>query len=157
MAKSVPDGYHSVTPYLSIKGAAAALDFYKRAFNAKELYRIDGPQGSIGHAEIEIGDSRLMLSEEAPEMDCLSPASLGGAGISLLIYVADADRLFAQAVAAGGQVLRPMQDQFYGDRSGTIKDPFGHMWTVATHIEDVPPQELEARAKQAIAAMSDAS
>jgi PhnB protein len=146
--KPIPDGYHSVTPYLIVKGAARALEFYKKAFNAQELYRMDAPGGRIGHAEIQIGDSRIMLSDEFPEMGARSPETLGGTPIGLCIYVENVDALFKQAVAAGGKEERPVKDQFYGDRSGTLRDPFGHQWTVATHKEDVSPEEMARRMAQ---------
>lgn len=148
MAKAIPDGYHSVTPYLIVKGAARALEFYKKAFNAQELYRMDAPGGTIGHAEIQIGDSRIMLSDEFPEMGARSPETLGGSPIGLCIYVENVDVLFKQAVAAGGKEERPVKDQFYGDRSGTLRDPFGHQWTIATHKEDVSPEEMARRMAQ---------
>jgi PhnB protein len=149
--KAIPDGYHSVTPYLSIKGAAAALDFYKRAFGAEEIYRLAMPDGRIGHAEIQIGNSRLMLADEMPEMpDAItkSPRSLGGTTGGLCIYVPDVDARFKQAVDAGATIKRPVKDQFYGDRSGTLEDPYGHLWTIATHIEDVPIEEIGKRAAE---------
>lgn len=145
MAKAIPDGYHSVTPYLIVKGAARALEFYKKAFNAKELYRLDGPGGKLGHAEIQIGNSRIMLSDEYPEMGARGPEALGGSPVGLCIYVEDVDALFKQALSAGGKEERPVKDQFYGDRSGTLRDPFGHQWTVATHKEDVSPDEMKRR------------
>lgn len=148
MAKAIPDGYHSVTPYLIVKGAARALEFYKKAFNAQELYRMDAPGGTIGHAEIQIGDSRIMLSDEFPEMGARSPETLGGSPIGLCIYVENVDVFFKQAVAAGGKEERPVKDQFYGDRSGTLRDPFGHQWTIATHKEDVSPEEMARRMAQ---------
>ena len=146
--KSIPDGYHSVTPYLIVKGAADAIDFYKRAFGATELMRMPGPDGKIGHAEIRIGDSAIMLADEHPEMGHRSPQSLGGAGVSLMIYVERVDEVFKRAVASGAKELQPVKDQFYGDRSGTLQDPFGHTWTVATHIEDIPPDEMRRRAEK---------
>ena len=146
-AKAIPDGYHTATPYLIIKGAAAALDFYKKAFGATELFRMAGPDGRIGHAEIRIGDSHIMLADEVPGMGFLSPQTLGGSPISLMLYVPDVDKVFQQAVAAGATSQRPVQNQFYGDRSGTLKDPFGHVWTIGTHVEDVPPDELRRRAE----------
>lgn len=146
--KPIPDGYHSVTPYLAIKGAAKALDFYKQALGAIELFRVDGPGGTIGHAEIKIGDSIIMLADEFPQMGFRGPESLGGSPVGLMIYVADVDTQFAQALAAGGTVIKPLQNQFYGDRSGTFKDPFGHMWTISTHVEDVPPEEVARRAAE---------
>lgn len=148
--KPIPEGYHSVTPYLVIKGAAKAIDFYKRAFGAVELFHMEGPDGRIGHAEIKIGNSPVMLADEHPHMGFKGPQSLGGTPVSLMIYVEDVDKVFPQAVAAGATVTRPLQDQFYGDRSGTLTDPFGHVWTVSTHKEDVPPEELEKRAAEAM-------
>ena len=154
MAKPIPDGYHSVTPYLIIKGAAEAIEYYKRAFGATELFRFPAPEGKVGHAEIRIGDSPIMLADEFPEMGYKSPQSLGGSPVSIMIYVEDVDTMFNQAVAAGGKVQRPVKDQFYGDRSGTLEDPFGHVWHLATHKEDVSPEEMERRAKAASAAAS---
>jgi PhnB protein len=142
--KPIPEGYHSVTPYLIITGAADAIEFYKRAFGATELFRMDR-EGKIGHAEIKIGDSPIMLSDEDPEMGYTSPTTLGGTPVSIMIYVEDVDTTFNQAIAAGGKQLKPLQDQFYGDRSGSLKDPFGHVWHVATHKEDVSPEEMEKR------------
>lgn len=147
--KPIPEGYHSVTPYLSIKGAAAAIDYYKQVFGATELFRMPGPDGKIGHAEIKIGNSPIMLADEFPEMEFVSPKTLGGSPVGLMIYVDDVDTMYKQAISAGAQEIKPLQNQFYGDRSGTLKDPFGHVWTVATHIEDVPPEELEQRAAAA--------
>lgn len=152
--KMIPDGYHSVTPYLIISGAADAIDYYKKAFGAIELFRMPAPDGKIGHAEIKIGDSPIMLADEFPEMGYKSPGTLGGSPVSLMIYVADVDTIFAQAVAAGGKVQRPVKDQFYGDRSGTLEDPFGHVWHVATHKENVSAEEMERRAQAASAAAS---
>lgn len=146
--KPIPDGYHSVTPYLSIQGAANALAFYKRAFGAEEIYRMGMPDGKIGHAEIQIGDSRIMLADEMPEMPdavCQSPQSLHGTTVGLCIYVHDVDAQFQRAVAAGATVKRAVKDQFYGDRSGVLEDPFGHIWTLATHIENVSPEEMAKR------------
>jgi PhnB protein len=145
--RPVPEGYHTATPYLIIKGAARALDFYKKAFGAVELMRMDGPNGKIGHAEIKIGDSPIMLADEFPDMGFRSPQSLGGTPVSLCLYVEDVDTRFTQAVAAGATVMRPVKDQFYGDRSGTLTDPFGHVWTIATHKEDVTPEEMSRRAE----------
>lgn len=143
--KPIPDGYHSVTPYLIIKGAADAIEFYKKAFGATELFRMAQPDGRIGHAEIKIGDSPIMLADEFPEMNYLGPQSLGGTPVSILLYVDDVDTVFPQAISAGGTEQKPLQDQFYGDRSGTFKDPFGHVWTVATHTEDLSPEEIGKR------------
>lgn len=142
--KPIPEGYHSVTPYLVIKGAADAIEYYKKAFGATEIFRMDH-EGKIGHAEIKIGDSHIMLSDEHPEMGYIGPQTLGGTPVSLMIYVDDVDKTYPGAIAAGGQELKALQDQFYGDRSGTLKDPFGHVWTVATHKEDVTPEEMDKR------------
>jgi PhnB protein len=145
--KPIPDGYHTLTPYLGIRGSAKALDFYKKAFGAEELFRIPGPTpDSVGHAEIRIGDSIVMLSEEMPQMGMKGPQSLGGTPVTLVLYVKDVDASVKQAVAAGATIVRPVQNQFYGDRSGVLSDPFGHMWCVSTHVEDVPPDELARRA-----------
>jgi PhnB protein len=142
--KPIPDGYHSITPYLIIKGAADAIDFYKKAFGATELFRMEH-NGQIGHAELKIGDSPIMLADEQPEMGYLSPKSLGGTPVSIMIYLEDVDTVYPQAIKAGGEEIKALQDQFYGDRSGTLKDPFGHVWTVATHKEDVTPEEMDKR------------
>ena len=142
--KPIPDGYHSVTPYLSIKGAAEAIDYYKKAFGATELFRMEN-DGKIGHAEIKIGDSPVMLADEFPDMGFVSPKTLGGSPVGLMIYVDDVDTVFNRAIESGGVQVKPLQDQFYGDRSGTLKDPYGHVWTVATHKEDVAPEEMEKR------------
>lgn len=145
-AKPVPDGYHTVTPYLTIRGAAAAIEFYKRAFGAAEMMRIADANGKVGHAEIRIGDSLIMLSEEMPEMGILSPESIGGSPVTIHLYVDDVDALASRAVAAGAKLLRPVEDQFYGDRGGKLADPYGHRWWIATHIEDVSPEEIRKRA-----------
>jgi PhnB protein len=142
---AIPTGYHSVTPYLLIRGAADAMAFYQRAFGAVEVMRLQGPDGKIGHAEIRIGDSHVMLADEHPEMDFLGPQTRGGTTVSLLIYVPNVDEVFAQAINAGAIELRPLCDQFYGDRSGTVTDPWGHVWSIATHIEDVAPDEINRR------------
>ncbi len=143
--KPIPDGYHSVTPYLAIAGASAAIEFYKKAFGAKEIYRMPMPGNRVGHAEIQIGDSRVMLADESPEMDAYGPKALGGSPVSLMIYVENVDSLFDQAVRAGAKVLRPVRDQFYGDRAGSLEDPFGHKWHLATHVENVSPDEMMKR------------
>jgi len=145
--KAIPDGYHSVTPYLICRGAAKAIDFYKQAFGAKELFRIDGPGDSVGHAEIKIGDSPVMLADEFPEMQARSPESYGGSPVSIMLYVEDVDKVVDRAVANGAKVVRPVQDQFYGDRNGTLTDPFGHTWTIATHKEDLSSEEMKRRAE----------
>jgi PhnB protein len=146
-AKAIPDGYHSVTPYLIVKGADRAIDFYKKAFGASVRMRLDGSNGSVGHAELEIEGSAVMLADEFPDMDFRSPQSLGGAGVSLHLYVKDVDACFNQAVAAGAKPLRPVRDQFYGDRSGTVEDPFGHVWTISTHKEDLSADEIRKRSE----------
>lgn len=140
--KPVPDGYHTVTPYLIVNDAAKAIDFYKRAFNAVELMRMAGEGGKIGHAEIKIGDSPIMLADEFPDMGFRGPH---GSPVGMALYVEDVDVLFDQAIRAGGKVTRPLQDQFYGDRSGTLVDPFGHVWTITTHKEDLSPEEITRR------------
>jgi PhnB protein len=144
----LPKGYHEVTPYMSIRGAARAIDFYKKAFGAKEVMRMPGPEGKLGHAEITLGAARIMLSDEYPEMDFLGPEARGGSAVHLHVYVKDVDALCKRAVAAGAKLIRPVQDQFYGDRSGSLQDPFGHVWHFATHVEDVPPKEMKKRAAQ---------
>ena len=145
-----PDGYHSVTPYLYIRGAANAIEFYKKAFGAEELFRLPDKDGRIGHAEMKIGDSVVMLADEFANMKIVGPQTLGGTSIGLLVYVPDVDTTMGRALAQGAKLDRPIQDQFYGDRSGTVIDPYGHKWTIATHIEDVPPEEMEERAKKAM-------
>ncbi len=154
MTKPIPDGYHTATPYLIIGGAGEAIEFYKKAFGAKELFRFPTPDGKIGHAEIKIGDSPIMLADEYPQMGYKGPKSLGGSPVSIMIYVADVDTMFDQAVAAGATVKEAVSDKFYGDRMGTLTDPFGHVWHVSTHKEDVSMEEMEKRAKAASAAGS---
>ena len=143
--KPIPEGYHSITPYLMIKGANEAIEFYKKAFGATEVMRLDGPNGSVGHAEIKIGDSHVMLADEWPDMGHLGPKSIGGTPVGICLYVEDADAVYQKAIDAGATVLKPIQDQFYGDRSGTVFDPFGHMWTIGTRIEDLTPEEISKR------------
>lgn len=143
--KPIPDGYHTVTPYLIIKGAAEAIEFYKRVFDATELFRVPGPNGALMHAEIKIGDSIIMLADEFPQMDALGPKSIGGSPVGLMQYLPNVDEVFHRAIAAGAKELRPLQNQFYGDRSGTVEDPFGHKWTISTHVEDVSSEEIERR------------
>jgi PhnB protein len=152
MAKPIPDDYPRVTPYLYVDGAAAAIDFYCSVLGAKERMRMSGPDGKIGHAELDLGDSMIMLADESPDIDVRGPRAIGGTPISLHVYVEDADVVFDRAIQAGARVLRPIENQFYGDRSGQFEDPFGHRWNVATHVEDVPPDEMETRASAAMAA-----
>jgi PhnB protein len=152
--KPTPEGYHSVTPYLFIKGAASAIEFYKNVFGATEVMCMASPNGQIMHAELKIGDSIVMLGDENPQIGALSPQSIGGTACGLHVYVANVDAVTQKAIDAGAKLVRPVKDQFYGDRSGTLIDPFGHMWSVATHVEDVPPEELQKRAS---AAMSQAA
>lgn len=146
--KPIPDGYHSITPYLIVDGAAKALEFYRQAFGAEETVRMPMPGGRIGHAEMRIGSSTIMLADENPEMGARSPRHHQGSPVSLMLYVEDVDKVFARAVAAGGTVYRPLANQFYGDRSGGVTDPFGHKWYIATHIEDVSPEEMKRRMSQ---------
>ena len=145
-AKPVPDGYRSVTPYLIVDGAAKAIAFYEKVFGATVAMRLDGPGGRIGHAEIRIADSVVMLADENPEMGARGPRSIGGSPVSLMLYIPDVDAVVARAVAAGARLQRPVEDKFYGDRMGSILDPFGHIWHVSTHKEDVAPDELQRRA-----------
>jgi PhnB protein len=140
-----PPGYHSVTPYLALRDAKAAIDFYTRAFGAEPVLKLDLPDGTIAHAEIRIGDSVLMLAEENAEWGNRSPLSFGGSPVSMMIYVPDVDAAFARALEAGATRVRPVEDQFYGDRSGTLADPYGYQWTLATHIEDVSTEEAQRR------------
>ncbi len=142
---TTPAGYHTVTPYLSVKGAAAAIDFYKAAFGATELMRLEMGPGVVGHAEIKIGDSHVMLSDEFPDMGVKGPHTLGGASGFLMLYTPDCDAFIAHAVGAGAKIVRAVEDQFFGDRSGQIEDPFGHRWSIATHIEDVSVEEIKVR------------
>ncbi|HSI36343.1 MAG TPA: VOC family protein [Tepidisphaeraceae bacterium] len=143
--KPIPDGYRSITPYLVVSGAAAAIEFYKDALGARERMRMPGPGGKVMHAELEIGDSVVMLADEFPEMGAKGPGAFGGSPVSIMLYVADVDAIFAKAVGLGAKVLRPVQNQFYGDRSGTMTDPFGHTWTIGTHVEDLTPDEIGRR------------
>jgi PhnB protein len=147
--KTTPEGYHSVTPYLIVRGGADAIEFYKKAFGAVELFRMPSPDGKIGHAEIKVGDSPIMLADEFPDMGYKGPQSIGGSPVSLMIYVDDVDTVFNQAVDAGATVKEALQDKFYGDRMGTVIDPFGHRWHLATHKEDVSPEEMQRRAQAA--------
>jgi PhnB protein len=149
MPKPIPDGYPRLTPYLIVDDGAAAVDFYSSILGAKERMRMAGPDGKIGHTELELGDSLIMLADEHPEVGALSPKSVGGTPVSLHVYVEDADDVFERAIAAGSTSERPVEQQFYGDRLGSFEDPFGHKWNVATHVEDVPPEEMEKRAAEA--------
>jgi PhnB protein len=153
-AKSVPEGYHALTPYLAVDDAAQAIEFYKRAFGARERMRMPTPEGKIGHAELEIGDSVVMLSDPFPQSTCKSPRELGGTSMGVFLYVEDVDAVVQQAVGAGATVTMPVDDMFWGDRCGKIADPFGHEWQIATHKEDVPPEEMAERAREAMASMS---
>ena len=150
--KPIPKGYHAVTPYLSVKGAAGAIAFYKKAFGAKEIMRMPGPNGTIGHAEIQIDNCRIMLTDEYPDMNFRSPHAFGGTSVHIHLYVKDADKVAKKAVATGAKPLRPVANQFYGDRSGSVEDPFGHVWHIATHIEDVSMKEIKKRAAAMAAA-----
>jgi PhnB protein len=152
--KPVPEGYHTATPYLVVKGAVKALEFYKKAFGATEEVRMDGPGGSVMHAEIKIGDSMIMLGDENVEMGAKCPATYGGSPVSILLYVPDVDAMTKQALAAGAKVERPVTDQFWGDRMGSIVDPFGHKWSIATHKEDVTPEETTRRFQEMMKQMS---
>ena len=145
--KAIPEGYEGATPYLIIKGAARALEFYKNAFGALEVMCMPGPGGTVGHAEIKIGKAMIMLADEFPEMNCKSPQSFGGSPVSIMVYVPDVDTFINRAVSSGAKVLRPVANQFYGDRSCSLEDPFGHQWHFATHVEDVPPDEMAKRAE----------
>jgi PhnB protein len=144
-SRAVPEGYSTVTPYLIVTGAAAAIEFYKKAFGAAEIMRLTQPDGKIGHAEMQIGSSKVMLADEALDMGFWSPRSLGGSGTGIMLYVDDVDCAFERAIGAGAKALQPVKNQFYGDRSGTLSDPFGHMWTISTHVEDMSPEEMQHR------------
>ena len=149
MVNPIPDGYPRVTPYLIVDGAAAAIEFYKSVLGATERMRMAGPDGKVGHAELEIGDSVIMLADEHSEMNARGPKTVGGTPVFLHVYVEDADSVFERAVEAGAEPLQPVEDKFYGDRSGGFEDPFGHHWNVATHVEDIPPDEMAKRAAEA--------
>ena len=145
--KPIPEGYHTVTPYLIVAGADKAIEFYKKAFGATETTRLTTPDGKVMHAEIKIGDSQIMLTDESPDCGSLGPLTVGGTPVSIVLYVEDVDSVVSRAVTAGAEVLMPVADMFWGDRFGTVVDPFGHKWSIATHIEDVSPEEIETRAK----------
>lgn len=150
--KPIPDNYHSVTPYLIVKGAASALDFYKRAFGAEETVRMES-KGTVVHSEFRIGDSVVMLADEVPAMGHKSPQSLGGTPAMLMIYVENVDQMFTRAISAGATEVRPVTNEFYGDRAGSLKDPFGHQWMIATHVEDVAPDEMDRRFREMLKGM----
>jgi len=152
--KPIPEGYHTLTPYLAVDNATEAIEFYKRAFRAKERMRMPGPEGTIGHAELEIGDSLVMLSDPFPQSSVRPPKELGGTSASVFMYVEDVDAVVKQAVDAGATVTMEVADQFWGDRFGTVSDPFGHSWSIATHVEDLTPEEIAERGKAAMAALS---
>jgi PhnB protein len=152
-AKSIPEGYHTVSPYLAVEDAAEAIEYYKNAFGAKERGRMEAPGGAIGHAELEIGDSVVMLSDPFPQSSTRPPKKLGGTSMSVFLYVEDVDAVVKRAVDAGATVLMEVADQFWGDRFGTVQDPFGHTWSVATHVEDLTEEEIAERAKAAMAEM----
>ena len=152
MPDPIPEGFPRVTPYLIVDGAAAAIDFYRSVLGASERMRMPGPDGRIGHAELTLGDSVIMLADENPDMDIRGPAKFGGTPVSLHVYVEDSDAVFERAVRAGAKALRAVEDRFYGDRSGQFEDPFGHRWDVSTHVEDVPQEEMAKRAESAMAA-----
>jgi PhnB protein len=152
--KPIPEGYHTVTPYLAVDDAAEAIEYYIKAFGAKERARMEAPGGKIGHAELEIGDSLVMLSDALPQFSTRPPKELGGTSASVFMYVEDVDAVVKRAVDAGGTIEMEVADQFWGDRFGSVQDPFGHLWSIATHVEDVPPEEMAERAKAAMAAMS---
>jgi len=155
MPNGVREGYQTVTPTLTVRNGAEAIEFYKKAFGAEEIMRVPGPDGKgIMHAEIRVGNSRIMLGDESPSMGCLAPATLGGPGGSLYVYVPDVDAAFKQAVAAGAKVLMPVTDMFYGDRFGQVEDPSGHRWGLATHVEDLAPEEMARRQREFFASMA---
>ncbi len=154
MTKPIPEGYHSVTPYLALDNAAEAIEFYKKAFGAKELVRMDAPGGKVGHAELQIGDSLVMLADAFPQSTTRPPSELGGTSAGVFLYVEDVDAVVGRATDEGATITMEVADQFWGDRFGSVKDPFGHSWSIATHVEDVPPEEMAERAKEAMAAMS---
>ena len=151
--RPIPEGYHSVTPYLAVEDAAKAIDFYKEAFGAQEMLRMPGPDGKIGHAELQIGDSKLMLSDPFPHSNVRPPSERGGPTASIFLYVEDVDETFEQAQRAGADVVSELEDMFWGDRFGTLSDPFGHVWSIATHKEDLSEEEMAERSKAAMAEM----
>jgi PhnB protein len=152
--KKIPEGYHSITPALIVKNGDAAIEFYKKGFGAEERCRMKSPDGRVAHAELKLGDSVFMLSDEYPEMKCHSPNSIGGSPVSMYVYVEDVDSLFDKAVSAGAKVLDPVKDQFWGDRHGRLEDPFGHLWSIATHKKDLSEEEMKSAAEAAFSQMS---
>jgi PhnB protein len=152
--KPIPEGYHTLSPYLAVDDAAQAIEYYKKAFGAKERMRMEAPGGKIGHAELEIGDSMVMLSDPFPQATTRPPKELGGTSASVFMYVEDVDAFVKKAVDEGATITMEVADQFWGDRFGSIQDPFGHSWAIATHVEDVPPEEMAERAKEAMASMA---
>lgn len=154
-AQPVPEGYHTLTPYLAVDDATAAIDFYQRAFGAKERVRMHGPDGMIAHAELEIGDSMVMLSDPFPQASTRPPKELGGTSVGVFVYVENVDEVFQQAVDAGATATMEPDDQFWGDRFGSVTDPFGHSWQISTHVEDVPPEEMEKRSKEWMAQIAN--
>jgi PhnB protein len=154
MPKNPPEGYHSLNAYIAVEDANAAIEFYKQAFGAQERVKMPGPEGKIGHAELQIGDSVVMLSDPFPQSTTSPPKQLGGTTTGLMIYVDDADAVAQKAIDAGAELTQPLENMFWGDRFGQVKDPFGHVWQIATHIEDVPPEEMAERAKAAMASMA---
>ncbi|TML93093.1 MAG: VOC family protein [Actinobacteria bacterium] len=153
MTKAIPEGYHALTPSLAVENAAEAIEFYKRAFGAKERMRMSTPMGTIGHAELQIGDSVLMLADPMPQSTVKPPKDLGGTSVGIFLYVEDVDEVAQQVVDAGGTVTMPVEDQFWGDRFGVVADPYGHQWQIATHKEDLSPEEIRVRGEKAMAAM----
>jgi len=154
MTKSIPDGFHTVTPSLVVNNSKEAIEFYKKAFNANEIYQMPAPDGKIMHAMIQIGDSFVMMSDEFPAMGCKSPTSIGSTAVTLHLYVEDADKMFNQAIEAGGKVAMPIMDVFCGDRFGTVTDPYGHSWAIATHQKDVSPEEMKKASEEYFANMA---
>jgi PhnB protein len=152
----VPEGYHTLTPYLAVEDATAAIDFYQRAFGAKERVRMPGPDGMIAHAELEIGDSKVMLADPFPQSSTRPPKELGGTSVGIFVYVENVDEVFQKAVDAGATATMEPDDQFWGDRFGSVTDPFGHSWQISTHVEDVPPEEMEKRSKEWMSQMANA-
>jgi PhnB protein len=156
MPQPVPEGYHTITPYLAVENASEAIDFYQRAFGAQERVRMDGPGGSVMHAELQVGDSMIMLSDPFPQSSTTPPKQLGGTSVSIFAYVENIDDVYKQAVDAGASSLMEPDDMFWGDRFGSVQDPFGHSWTIATHIEDVEPEEMQRRSEEFMSQMANA-